>query len=217
MVQLAFVGNTLRRLYNSVETRFDRRVLNQETRIVRQSDSSRNPLTVREALTKIWPVIQELDEEAYLKAISAPAGVDAFGRSSRWNFMFELHNRRARLYCCWILPPIADGEAVAEKHNPIIDAKVKPFPPEDSVYRQMVAQGKMLCHELTELWHQERKRRPDLPTQFRDSDVVIRELTQKGLDITTHRFTLSTSKATTGRLSWMARVDDYAFYVNFRG
>jgi len=212
MRELAFLGNTLRRLYNSVENRMDKRVLNQDVRTVHKLSGGRVPLTACESLTKVWPIVQEMDEAAHLKSVSTPNGVDAQGRSSRWNFHFELHNRRARLQCCWLLPW---SEAKEEYGLPILDARAKPFPPEDSVYRQMVSQGKMLCRELTELWLQERKRRPDLPLNFRDSDIVIRELIQKGLDIAANRFTLSSCKTSTGQLSWLAKVEDYAFYTEF--
>jgi len=213
MREFAFVGNTLRKLYNSVENRLERNLVNQEERIVRKLKGGANPLTVCETLTKIWPIVQQVDESAHLKSISAPDGVDVAGRASRWNFLFELHDRRARLHCCWLLPW---NETKERYDSPIFDGRAKPFPPEDSVYRQMVSQGKMLCRELTELWLQERKRRPDLPLHFRDSDAVIRELTQKGLDIAANRFTLCTSKDNTGKMSWMARIDDYSFYANFK-
>lgn len=213
MRELAFLGNTLRRLYNSFEHRMDKRVLNQDIRTVHKLEGAREPLTACESLTKIWPLVRQMDESAHLKAVGSPNGVDATGRSSRWNFYIELHSRRARLHCSWLLPWDESGNGFSA---PVLDVRAKPYPPEDSVYRQMVSQGKMLCHELTELWQQERRRRPDLPLHFRDSDVVIRELTDKGLDIAANRFTLSTAKATNGKIHWLAKVDDYAFYANFK-
>lgn len=211
MRDFAFFGNTLRRIFNSFENRMDKRVLNQEIRSV-EDLGGRAPLTACEAVSKIWPHIQKMDEEVYLKSVSTPNGVNLEGKSSRWNFNFELHNRRARLQCAWLLPWDEDKE---EYGPAILDALAKPYPPEDSVYRQMVQQGSMLCRELTQLWLRERKRRPDLPLHFRDSDIAVRELMSKGLDIAANRFTLSSQKGSNGKINWMAKVEEYAFYTQF--
>lgn len=212
MSQLAFFGNTIRRIFNSFEYRMDKRVLNQEVRSVHRLNGGKTPLTACEALSKIWPVVQDMDENAFLKSVSSPTGVDINGKSARWNFNFELQNRRARLQCFWLLPW---DDREGDYGQSILDARAKPYPPEDSVYRQMVSQGRILCRELNVLWQAERKRRPDLPLHFRDSDVVVRELVQKGLDVDAHNFTLSSVKTIHGKLNWLAKVDDYAFFADF--
>lgn len=212
MSHLAIFGNSFRRLYNSLEHRIDKRILNQEVRSVHQLGGGRSPITACAALSKIWPTVKQMDESVHLKSVSSPVGVNAQGKSSRWNFTFELHHRRARLQCAWLLPWDQHSKTF---ESAVLDISAVPYPPKNSTYRQMVMQGKMLCRELTVLWHQERRKRPDLPLHFRDTDIAIRELMQQGLNIGSNRFVLTSNRSSNGKMNWLAQMDEYMFYTDF--
>ena len=57
-----------------------------------------------------------------------------------------------------------------------------PFHPRVASWPRAVADGRLPYAALNRAWREERRRTPDLPLVFRDSDVAVMELQQRGLD-----------------------------------
>lgn len=201
-----------RRLYNAVDGLFDYRAISQEISFSREAGAEKQGRTAGQALAVILPVAREFDRQARLKAIISQQGIDRNGTSAHWEFFFDLVNRRATLAGEWLLT----GDTGADAYRPArIDVIVRPFPPADSPLRQLVREGHLLRRQLASLWRQERKRRPDLPHRFRDTDVVPADLARQGLDLTLVEFSLSTGLSPEGRLCWLAQTRHDTYYVPF--
>jgi hypothetical protein len=205
------MSDALRRLYNRVDGWFDRAALVRDVQVVRGLQEPA-PVTARRAFEQAARSAREMDRAARLKMISAPGGVDASGASDRWEFLFDLPARRAKLSCTWFL----EWDAQADRFGAAqIDAQARPFPPMDSPLRRLVAEGKLLHRQMIGLWAGERRRGPDLPDRFRDSNEVIGEFMARGLDVALHEFTLGTGLSPAGEISWVVHARGRSDYVRF--
>lgn len=165
-----------------------------------------------QAYKSIQPIAQKLDRQAHLRSISSQEGLDKDGASSHWEFFFDLPQRRARLICDWFLPW---NEATDNFGPATIEVVVNPFPPLDSPLRQLVKEGKLLHRQLIGLWKQECRRSSYLPSRFRDTDTVVAEFRQQGLDVTQVEFSLHTGQSPEGRPSWIAQTRRDRYYAAF--
>jgi hypothetical protein len=204
------MSNTLRRLYNRIDRLFDRQVLTQELRSSRGLEESNEPQTVRQVFERVWQAAQELDREACLKMIVSPGGVDQEGTSARWEFFFDLPQRRAKLECNWFLSWDDEKDGFG---SACLDIIARPFPPANSLLRQMVNEGTLLHRQLAGFWEEERRRSPDLPLHFRNSNEAIVELIRQGLDLLEDEFSLGTGQSPEGKLAWIAQTRGREFYA----
>lgn len=203
------MSDSLRRLYNAIDSLFDRGALARDLRFSRAAGGSREPVTARAAFDSVRPAVRQLDRDARLKMIVSQNGIGPGGASPHWEFFFDLPQRRAQLVCEWRLPwdEAADGYGPAQ-----IEIVAKPFPPENSPIRQLVKDGKLLHRQMIGMWQQELKRRPNLPQKFRDTDAVLADLRRQGLEPDQADFSLSTGLSPDGRLNWVAQTKNAAYY-----
>lgn len=200
----------LRQLYNTADRFFDRRSITEDIGLTRPAGELRQPQTARQAWEKVRPVAREFDRRARLKMVVSQPGLDHRGASHHWEFFFDLPGRQAKLVGEWRLSWDEAGD-----HGPaVIEITVQPFPPADSQLRKLVQAGHLLYRQLGGLWRQEMKRRPDLPEDFRDSDIVLEDLIGQGLDTANQEFSLSTGLAPNGRLCWIAQARRRTFYTS---
>jgi hypothetical protein len=204
------MSNALRRLYNRVDRFFDRRTLTQELRSSHELKGSNEPQTARQVFEVAWQAAQELDREACLKLIVSPQGVDQQGASAHWEFFFDLPQRRAKLEGNWFLPWEDERQGFGFARFDLI---ARPFPAANSLLRQMVNEGKLLHRQLAGFWEEERRRSPDLPLHFRNSDEAIIELMRQGLDLLQDEFSLGTGQSPEGSLAWVAQTRKREFYA----
>lgn len=206
------MSDSLRRIYNTVDVIFDSRAIVQETRSTRPGGGSNLPGTALQAFNRVLPHVLKLDRQARLKLIVSQQGAGLAGTSSHWEFFFDLVQRRAQLSADWILPwdEAIDGYGPAE-----VQIVVKPFPPVDSLLRQAVKEGKLLHKQLISMWGQECKRRPNLPHKFRDTDIVLADLSKQGLDTSQTEFSLRTGVSPKGQVSWIAETRNTTYYSPF--
>jgi hypothetical protein len=207
-----FVSDTLRRLYNAVDILFDHMAITQELRSTHDAGDPGKPTTTGQAFQRVRPIVRQLDRQARLKSIVSQQGLNQDGASAHWEFFFDLPQRRAHLVCEWIL----FWEETKDAYGPArITIFANPFPPPDSHLRQMVREGKLLHRQLIGLWKQECKRGTYLPEKFRNTDAVAVDLSRQGLDLTQHKFSLSTGQSPDGCLSWIAQTRRRQYYVKF--
>jgi hypothetical protein len=204
------MSEIVRRLYNRIDRFFDRQSLTQELRSSRELKEGNNPQTARPVFERVWQAAQELDRKACLKMIVSPGGVDQAGASARWEFFFDLPRRRAKLECNWFLPWVTERDSFGSAHLELI---ARPFPPVNSPLRQMVNEGTLLYRQLAGFWEEERRRSPDLPLHFRNSDEVIVALIQQGLNLLEDEFSLGTGQSPQGSLAWVAQTRGRDFYT----
>jgi hypothetical protein len=183
------MSNSLRRIYNSIDKLFDVSAITQELRYSRDGGEGRTPQTALQAFKFVKPVILELDRQFQLKMVTSQQGLTANGASAHWEFFFNLFRRRAVTVCEWIL---SWNEAIDDYGQAKIEITVNPFPAVNSPIRSAVREGKLLHRQMIGLWWQECKRRPTLPTQFRDTESALADFVRQGLDITQTEFSLST-------------------------
>lgn len=205
------MSDILRRLYNAVERLFDWRALSQELHFTRNPADVNEPRTARHAFEIALSEARELDRGACLKLITAPDGLNPNGAASRWEFFFDLPMRRAKLECDWYLPWDANADQFGP---PRLEVIARPFPPADNVFRQMVKEGKLLHRQLIGLWNQERRQRPDLPHQFRDSDAALEALVQQGLKAMEIEFSFGTVETPEGKPCWLAQTRERSYYTD---
>ena len=202
---------TLRRLYNAVDRLFDHGALKQEVQTSRDLIES-HPVTARNAFEVVWQAARQLDHNPHLKLIVGHE-VNPDGTARRWEFFFDLPTRRAKLACDWSLTWDASKDGFG-RGRLIITAQ--PFPPAESIYYQIVRDGKLLHRQLIGLWNQELRRSPKLPLRFKDSSDVMAEFLQQGLDPAEAEFSFGTVQRSTGRPGWMARTrDNHTFSTDF--
>ncbi len=195
------MSDFLRRLYNQVDSAFDRRTLEIEQRYSRPGGNAKRPVTAAGAFARVKPLASELDRGALLKSIVSQAGVDRNGASPRWEFAFDLPARRAQLYCVWSLPL----EASADDYGPaLVEVNTRPFPAPDGPLRLLAREGKLLNRQLAGLWKEELRRNPFLPEPFRDSDAAAADFVSQGLDLEMEEFSLRTGRSPEGAFSWIA-------------
>jgi hypothetical protein len=182
-------------------------------RLARSLGPLNTPATAYQAFAMVLPVVREVDLDARLKRITASENLDAQGRASRWEFFFDLPSRRAKLQCDWLLPWDEQTDDFAHAR---LEGMVRPFPPTDSVFYVMVAEGKLLHRQIVGLWNQEYQRSPNLPFHFRDSDEVIAELARQGLDISGSDFSLTTEAVHGQPPNWVAQTRSQTWRTRFR-
>lgn len=205
--------SALRRLNNRIDRWLDRRSLRAPVETVLTLPGGGVPGVVSAALERAVQRAQALDRDACLKQVLAPQGTQPDGAASRWQFHFELPKARARLIVDWYL----DGDARAGRFgHEVIKARAEPFPPPDSVLAQGVAEGKLLYARLGRIWKEERRRTPDLPLEFRDSDAAVADLARRGLALGTASFTLGVAAESGGALVWVARTGTAVYRCPFR-
>lgn len=205
------MSNALRRIYNSIDSLFDRNLITEDLHFTKDDSQSTSPKTAKQAFDKTLPFVYELDKKSRLKMIVSQQGIDSEGKSQHWEFFFDLIEKRAQLVCDWKL---FWDETLDNYTSSKIEIKVTPFPPMNSPLRQMVKEGKILHQQLVGMWKQEMNRRPNLPNTFRDTNLIIKDFTQQGLDISQTEFSLST-KQVNDKIYWLAQTRDKTFYADF--
>jgi hypothetical protein len=206
------MSDSLRRIYNSIDRLFDIRAITQELRYPRDGGESRSPITAQQAFQFVQPVVREIDQQSQLKLITSQQGLTAKGTSAHWEFFFNLLRRRAEIVCAWVL---LWDEAIDNYRPAKIELTAQPFPALNSPVRTAVREGKLLHQQMIGMWRQECKRRPTLPTQFRDTDLVLADFVRQGLDISQVEFSLSTGQSSQGKLSWIAQTRNTTYYSPF--
>ncbi len=202
----------LRKIYNKIDTIFDRSALESEINRSYRLRAENKPVTAKTAFRLALLEAKRLDKHAALKMIVAPDGVDPTGKAIRWEFFFDLIQQRAKLICEWFLSWDAEADSFGP---PQLVVKANPFPPADSPLHQLVSEGKLLHRQLNGFWQQERRRQPDLPHQFRDSDEALAALIRQGLSFD-QEVTLSTTEHSSENESyWVAKSRYDTFLVNF--
>lgn len=205
--------NSLRRFYNAVDMLFDRQTLRVAQRFSRPGGSQGTPLTAREAFALCLPLARNFDRGARLKQIVSPDGdIQQNGASRHWEFFFDLPKRRARMNCDWQLPWDEDSDGFGSAR---IEAAITPFPAQNSLLYQMVKEGRLLYRQLSGLWKEERRRKADLPVQFRDSDEIMLEFAGQGLDVTRSEVTLAAECKQGERPYWVAQTREVSFRARF--
>ena len=203
----------LRRLYNSIDALFDRAGLDEKVQFHRPAGPGNAAVTAGHAFHNCLPIATEFDRNACLMLIVAPDGsIQADGCSPRWEFLFDLPRRRAQMIAIWHFPgsePSDDFPAAR------IEVSVTPFPPPDSIPRQLVRDGQLLRRQLIAMWHKERRRKPALPHKFRDSDAVMAEFAGSGLDVTQTEVTLRAECKASARPLWVADARRSSFRTRF--
>ncbi len=204
------MSDALRRVHNAVDRFLDGRAITQELHFTADGGESRRPKTALQALESVRPFAHELDRQAQLKLIVSQHGVHADGASAHWEFFVDLPQRRARLAGEWAL---SWDEAADDYGLPRIEITIRPFPPTDSPIRRLVASGKLLHEQMVGLWKQECSRLPSLPYRFRDTDAVVAEFGQQGLDLALDEFSLRTGLSPEGSICWIAETRDTTYYA----
>jgi hypothetical protein len=206
------MSDTFRRIYNMVDQIFDTRAISQESRLSRDDGFCELPKTALQAFNRILPFVSKLDRLARLKLIVSQQGLSLDGTSSHWEFFFDMPLRRAQMTVEWVL---SWDEATGDYGPARIESIVKPFPPVDSPIRQAVREGKLLHRQMINMWKQEYERRPGLPNKFHDSNFVMADLLQQGLDASQYEFSLSTGQSPQGQMSWIAQTRDITYFSPF--
>ena len=201
----------LRRLLNGIDRRLDRAAAAQARSGLERSPVGGVPFIASQALERAVQLAQRHDGDARLKRIAAPRGIAPDGAALAWRFAFELPQRRAKLACDWYL----DGDKQAGRFGrECLQWQLDPFPPADSLLAHGVAQGKLAYAFLARAWREERRRAPDLPLVFRDSDVLAAELERHGLRVADGSFSLA-SEATPAGPAWVARAGERVLSCRF--
>lgn len=199
-----------RRLYNALDCFFDRQAISQEIRFSQDAGDEKQPKTARQALEVVLPAAKKFDRQARLKLIVSQQGIDSNGTSAHWEFFFDLVSHRAKLVGEWVLT----WDNKADNYGPSrLEVTVRPFPPADSPIRQLVREGHLLHRQLAGMWRQAQERLPDVPRRFRDTNVVLADFSQQGLDLTLAEFSLCTGQTPEGRLCWMAQTRYDTYYA----
>lgn len=205
--------SALRRLNNRIERWLDRSSLHEARVHAQDWPGGGVPCIASAALERAVSYAHTLDPDACLKQVLAPEGVQPDGAARRWQFRFELPTARAVLDCNWFL----DGDARAGRFGKErFEARGMPFPPPGSELARAVAEGRLPYAGLNRAWREERRRTPDLPLVFRDSDVAAMELQQRGLVLGGAAFSLGVASDPGGVLRWVARSGSTEFRSPFR-
>jgi hypothetical protein len=205
--------SVLRRLNNRIERWLDRSSLHEPRVHAQDWPGGGVPCIASAALERAVTYAHTLDPDACLKQLAAPEGVQPDGAARRWQFRFELPTARAVLACDWFL----DGDARAGRFGrERFEARATPFPPPGSELATGVAEGRLPYAGLSRAWREERRRTPDLPLVFRDSDAAIVELQQRGLVLGAAPFTLGAASDSGSALRWVARSGNAEFRSPFR-
>lgn len=203
----------LRRVVNHIDRRLDRQSLAEVADHSQQWPGGGVPCTAAAALERAVHHAHTLDRNACLKQLVAPKGTQSDGAAQRWEFRFELPEARAVLTCDWFL----DGDARAGRFGrERLECRATPFPAPDSVLALGVAEGRLGYSSLGRAWREERRRTPDLPLVFRDSDAALADLQRFGFSVGRDAFTLAASAEPVGGLWWVARRGETIVRCPFR-
>ena len=201
----------LRRLLNGIDRRLDGASLRETRSGLERSAGGGVPGLASQALERAMQLAQRHDGNARLKRVAAPRGMGRDGAAACWTFGFELPAHRAKLTVQWYL----DGDRHAGRFGrECLQWQLDPFPAPDSVLAQGVAQGKLPYGLLARAWREERRRSPDLPLAFRDSDVLAGELDRHGLLVSDGAFSLA-SELTPSGTAWVARAGERVLSCRF--
>ncbi|HEU4459219.1 MAG TPA: hypothetical protein VFR90_08870 [Methylibium sp.] len=201
----------LRRWLNRIDRRLDGAALHAPLAFSEKLPGGGVPALASHALERAVSEARKHDPDARLKHVLAPAGVAADGAASRWEFVFDLPSRRAKLLAQWYL----DGDTRHGRFGrECLDASVKPFPLPDSPIARGVAEGRMPYSTLAAAWREERRRTPDLSLSMRDSDAVMSDLQRQGLAAGS-RFVLRNALNATGAAIWLAQADGLTLHCRF--
>jgi len=192
----------LRRYVNRLDRWLDRASLVEATSTRIDLDKPAEPVTARQAFSSVLPVARRVDGSARLKLITASENLDASGTASRWEFFFDLPKRRAKATVAWVLPLTEEFDSY---RSPIVEAVFRPFPMPGSLFYRMIDEGRLLYRQLNGHWRDEMQRTPDLPKSFKDSDLAMRELSQRGLDVGSDEASLTAKGVSETEIVWMAQ------------
>lgn len=206
------MSDLLRRIYNKVDSLFDRKAVTDEITKKINITNYITPQTALKAYESVIKFVYKFDKQSKLKMIVSPEGTDEKGVSPQWEFFFDLAILRAKMVCVWKLD--RDDQKDDYKHA-VIHITIKPFPSIDSPVRQMVKEGKLLHKQMIGMWYQELKRTPSLSNKFIDTDIALGDFIKQGLDITQDEFSLSTGKNPNGKTCWIAQTRKKNYYSDF--
>lgn len=203
--------SALIRLLNRIDRRLDGSSLHEATQFNERLPGGGVPCLVSHALERSVQEAHRYDDGARLKHVIAPQGTAADGAARRWEFVFDLPQRRAKLLTQWFL----DGDAKFGRFGrECFDASVRPFPPADHPLSVAIAEGKARYTLAAAAWRDERRRTPDLPLELRDSDAVIVDLQRQGLQVEAG-FSLRNAMLDNGTAIWLAQTRDASFHCKF--
>ncbi len=201
----------LRRLHNRIDYWLDRSSLREPQDGLERLPGGGVPSLASHALERAVQVAQRHDRDARLKRVAAPRGAAADGAAAQWTFLFDLPKRRAKLTCDWYLDGSKQGGRFGQE---CLAWRATPFPPPDSVLAHGIKEGRLAYTLGARVWREERRRTPDLPLTFRDSDAVVTELHEHGLGLGDGGFTLHTDAAAQGPV-WVAETPDQVLRLRF--
>lgn len=205
------MSDRLRRIYNQIDRAFDRSALTEVAEARFPITGLQDPLTCRHALEEVLPKARTFDGSAVLKMAASEPGLQPGGLSFMWEFFFDLPKRRAKLACQL---KIGDGPSTTREPGDALYFRATPFPAVNSPFRAMATEGKLLHRQLIGQWNAERRRTPDMPARFRDSDVVYEHLLRAGLDPQMDEHSFSSGVREDGRLGWQAQTRRQTFWVD---
>lgn len=201
-----------RRLLNRIDRWLDRSSLHRPVTISDRPPGGGVPCVVSVALERAVREAHRHDDDARLKHVLAPQGAAADGAARRWEFVFDLPERRAKMMSQWYL----DGDAKFGRFGrECFDAVIKPFPLADSPVDLAMAEGRLPYAQRAIAWRDERRRTPDLPMSFRDSDAVMADLLAQGLPLKAGGFVLRNGIGPTGQAVWLVQIGDTAYHCRF--
>lgn len=202
----------LRRLLNRVDRWLDRRSLAAPQEGQQRPPGGGVPCLASHALERAMAVARRFDRDARLKRIAAPQGTAIDGAARRWTLWLELPQRRAKLRYEWYL----DGDAEFGRFGrECLDWRATPFPAPDAALARGVDEGHLRYAMLAAAWRQERRRQPDLPLVFRDSDATLADLQAHGLKPGETGFTLRSDSVSGHGNVWLAQTPVQSFQCRF--
>lgn len=201
-----------RKLLNHIDRWLDRGSLHEAVTVSDRPPGGGVPCVVSVALERAVREAHRHDGDARLKHVLAPQGAAADGAARRWEFVFDLPERRAKMMSQWYL----DGDAKFGRFGrECFDALLKPFPLPDSPLAQGIAEGKLAYAQRAVAWREERRRTPDLPMNFRDSDAVMADLLAQGLPLKSASFVLRNGIGPSGQPVWLVQLGDTTYHCRF--
>ena len=209
---MSFDIKKARKYYNRIDRFFDRTALREKQVLARDLIGTSQPVKAMEAFRHSLAAARRFDRNAQLKMVACSGGLDSEGRSSRWEFFFDLPRRRAQASIDWVL---TWNEKTDSYGKASIRGTVRPFPEPGGALHRMVEDGDLLYRQLAGLWQKELKRLPALPHKFKDSDQAIRELARKGLDLASDEVTLSAKGRHGSPPQWQAQARHGAYETGF--
>lgn len=204
--------SVLRRLLNRVDRRLDRGSLHAAEEGAERWPGGGVPCLASHALERAVAVAQRLERDVRLKRIAAPEGTAIDGAARRWSLALELPRRRAKLRCDWYL----DGDARYGRFGrECLDWRAAPFPAPDSAIARGVEEGRFGYASLGAAWRQERRRQPDLPLVFHDSDVTLADLQARGFRPAEAGFVLQSACLAGHGNVWLVEAGERNFRCRF--